>query len=126
MAVAVKFGVIFDNDGVLVDSEHISLKAYRQAIREQGVELREEDREDPGPQPPLDLGHVGREDPEPEGEEVVGDAVDPAAGASGVLGHRHRAFHEAELGEPFRRDAMKKPVVVAGIDPADMRPQPGV
>ncbi|UXU76423.1 MULTISPECIES: sulfoacetaldehyde acetyltransferase [unclassified Paracoccus (in: a-proteobacteria)] len=30
-----------------------------------------------------------------------------------------------ELGEPFRRDAMKKPVVVAGIDPADMRPQAG-
>jgi len=28
-----------------------------------------------------------------------------------------------ELGEPFRRDAMKKPVSVAGIDPADMRPQ---
>ena len=28
-----------------------------------------------------------------------------------------------ELGEPFRRDAMKKPVEVAGIDPADMRPQ---
>ena len=28
-----------------------------------------------------------------------------------------------ELGEPFRRDAMKKPVVVAGIDPDDMRPQ---
>ena len=28
-----------------------------------------------------------------------------------------------ELGEPFRRDAMKKPVVVAGINPADMRPQ---
>ncbi len=28
-----------------------------------------------------------------------------------------------ELGEPFRRDAMKAPVVVAGIDPADMRPQ---
>ncbi|MBB4124399.1 sulfoacetaldehyde acetyltransferase [Martelella radicis] len=26
-----------------------------------------------------------------------------------------------ELGEPFRRDAMKKPVSVAGIDPADMR-----
>jgi len=24
-----------------------------------------------------------------------------------------------ELGEPFRRDAMKKPVVIAGIDPAD-------
>lgn len=28
-----------------------------------------------------------------------------------------------ELGEPFRRDAMKKPVPVAGIDAADMRPQ---
>lgn len=28
-----------------------------------------------------------------------------------------------ELGEPFRRDAMKKPVVVAGIDKADMRQQ---
>ena len=28
-----------------------------------------------------------------------------------------------ELGEPFRRDAMKKPVPVAGIDPDDMRPQ---
>jgi sulfoacetaldehyde acetyltransferase len=31
-----------------------------------------------------------------------------------------------ELGEPFRRDAMKKPVSVAGINPADMRPQAGV
>jgi sulfoacetaldehyde acetyltransferase len=28
-----------------------------------------------------------------------------------------------ELGEPFRRDAMKKPVVIAGIDRADMQPQ---
>lgn len=28
-----------------------------------------------------------------------------------------------ELGEPFRRDAMKKPVEVAGISPADMQPQ---
>jgi len=28
-----------------------------------------------------------------------------------------------ELGEPFRRDAMKKPEVVAGIDKADMQPQ---
>ena len=28
-----------------------------------------------------------------------------------------------ELGEPFRRDAMKNPTVVADIDPADMRPQ---
>ena len=31
------------------------------------------------------------------------------------------AMINQELGEPFRRDAMKKPVVVAGIDPADMR-----
>ena len=28
-----------------------------------------------------------------------------------------------ELGEPFRRDAMKKPVRVAGIDAADMAAQ---
>ena len=28
-----------------------------------------------------------------------------------------------ELGDPFRRDAMKTPVKVAGIDPKDMRPQ---
>ncbi len=33
------------------------------------------------------------------------------------------ALLNQELGEPFRRDAMKKPVEVAGIDPADMRPQ---
>ena len=30
-----------------------------------------------------------------------------------------------ELGEPFRRDAMKKPVSVAGISQADMQPQQG-
>jgi len=30
-----------------------------------------------------------------------------------------------ELGEPFRRDAMKKPVAVAGINRDDMRPQAG-
>ena len=28
-----------------------------------------------------------------------------------------------ELGEPFRRDAMKKPVKVAGINKSDMKPQ---
>ena len=33
------------------------------------------------------------------------------------------AMINQELGDPFRRDAMKKPVAVAGIDPADMRPQ---
>ena len=31
-----------------------------------------------------------------------------------------------ELGEPFRRDAMKKPVRVAGINKEDMRPQKGL
>lgn len=35
------------------------------------------------------------------------------------------AMINQELGDPFRRDAMKKPVKVAGIDRADMRPQPG-
>ncbi len=33
------------------------------------------------------------------------------------------AMINQELGEPFRRDAMTKPVRVAGIDAADMRPQ---
>ena len=33
------------------------------------------------------------------------------------------AMINQELGEPFRRDAMKKPVAVAGIDARDMRPQ---
>ena len=36
------------------------------------------------------------------------------------------AMINQELGEPFRRDAMKKPVTVAGIDPRDMREQAGV
>ena len=31
------------------------------------------------------------------------------------------AMINQELGEPFRRDAMKRPVAVAGIDPADMK-----
>jgi sulfoacetaldehyde acetyltransferase len=33
------------------------------------------------------------------------------------------AMINQELGEPFRRDAMKKPVAVAGISKDDMRPQ---
>ena len=35
------------------------------------------------------------------------------------------AMINQELGEPFRRDAMKKPVEVAGIDSKDMQPQAG-
>ena len=33
------------------------------------------------------------------------------------------AMINQELGEPFRRDAMKKPVSIAGISKDDMRPQ---
>ena len=51
------------------------------------------------------------------------DAVD------GQMNRNETTFIEVvlnqELGEPFRRDAMKKPVKVAGVDPADMRPQAG-
>ncbi|MET1413525.1 sulfoacetaldehyde acetyltransferase [Roseibium sp. HPY-6] len=36
------------------------------------------------------------------------------------------AMLNQELGDPFRRDAMKKPVEVAGISASDMRPQAGV
>ncbi len=45
------------------------------------------------------------------------------------MNHRKTTLIEAminqELGEPFRRDAMKKPVAVAGISKDDMRPQKG-
>lgn len=37
--------VIFDNDGVLVDSEPISLLAYQRGIEEQGLKLTEADLE---------------------------------------------------------------------------------
>lgn len=43
------------------------------------------------------------------------------------MNHNETTFIEVllnqELGEPFRRDAMKKPVVVAGVNPADMHSQ---
>ena len=35
----------------------------------------------------------------------------------------HKAMINQELGEPFRRDAMKAPVAVAGISADDMRVQ---
>ena len=44
------------------------------------------------------------------------------AEASGVTTFIEVVLNQ-ELGEPFRRDAMKKPVVVAGVDREDMRPQ---
>ena len=59
--------------------------------------------------------------------------MDELSEALQYRGRRHQmkngvtTFIEAminqELGEPFRRDAMKKPVVVAGISKEDMRPQ---
>ena len=55
--------------------------------------------------------------------EALSDAVE------GQMDRRETTFIEVilnqELGEPFRRDAMKTPVKVAGIDPTDMRPQTG-
>ncbi len=80
-------------------------------------------------------------------EKVSYAAIATACGLEGVQVHSMdevtQALHQAlkaqkagkttfievllnqELGEPFRRDAMKKPVAVAGINPADMRPQVG-
>ena len=46
---------------------------------------------------------------------------DQAAGKTTLI----EAMINQELGEPFRRDAMKKPVEVAGISPNDMIPQAG-
>ena len=43
--------------------------------------------------------------------------VDQMAGKTTLI----EAMINQELGEPFRRDAMKKPVAVAGISRADMR-----
>jgi sulfoacetaldehyde acetyltransferase len=45
-----------------------------------------------------------------------------AAQADGVTTFIEVVLNQ-ELGEPFRRDAMKKPVAVAGIRSEDMRPQ---
>ncbi|PYF12687.1 sulfoacetaldehyde acetyltransferase [Rhodobacter viridis] len=53
--------------------------------------------------------------------EALRQALDDQKAGKTVL---IEALINQELGEPFRRDAMTKPVVVAGIDPADMRAQP--
>ena len=52
---------------------------------------------------------------------VLGEAVEAQArrGATTLI----EVILNQELGEPFRRDAMKKPVRVAGIDAGDMRAQ---
>jgi hypothetical protein len=60
----------------------------------------------------------------------MSSTVGPMKEACAAQGKRVTTFIEVilnqELGEPFRRDAMKKPVVVAGIDRKDMRPQQGL
>src|SRR3989304_4344877 len=47
-------------------------------------------------------GAVGTDPGEPEGEEVVGDPVDPPAGAARVLGDRNEAIDQAEPGEALQ------------------------
>jgi sulfoacetaldehyde acetyltransferase len=59
-----------------------------------------------------------------ETPEALAEAIRQAADAQGQgVTTFIEVLLNQELGEPFRRDAMKKPVRVAGIDPADMRPQ---
>ncbi|MEM7302067.1 MAG: sulfoacetaldehyde acetyltransferase [Pseudomonadota bacterium] len=57
-------------------------------------------------------------------QEALTEALDTAckAQSDGVTTFIEVILNQ-ELGEPFRRDAMKTPVEVAGIDPADFRPQ---
>jgi sulfoacetaldehyde acetyltransferase len=60
-----------------------------------------------------------------DGMEALSEALDKAINAQ--MKDKKTTFIEVvlnqELGEPFRRDAMKQPVQVAGIDPSDFRPQ---
>ena len=60
-----------------------------------------------------------------DGMDALAEALDKAIEAQ--MKDKVTTFIEVvlnqELGEPFRRDAMKKPVSVAGIDPSDFRPQ---
>ncbi|MEP3299956.1 MAG: sulfoacetaldehyde acetyltransferase [Pseudoruegeria sp.] len=54
--------------------------------------------------------------------EALNQAIkDQKAGKTTLI----EAMINQELGEPFRRDAMKQPVAVAGISADDMRPQKG-
>ncbi len=59
------------------------------------------------------------------GQDELTDALDKAINAQMKEGKTTfiEVMLNQELGEPFRRDAMKAPVAVAGIDPADMRRQ---
>ena len=57
--------------------------------------------------------------------DALSEALDKAIAAQ--MKDKKTTFIEVvlnqELGVPFRRDAMKQPVAVAGIDPADFRSQ---
>jgi sulfoacetaldehyde acetyltransferase len=59
------------------------------------------------------------------GTEALTEAL--RAAVKGQMENNETTFIECvlnqELGEPFRRDAMKKPISVAGISKSDMRPQ---
>ena len=59
------------------------------------------------------------------GQDALTDALNAAIDAQMKDGKTTfiEVMLNQELGEPFRRDAMKAPVAVAGIDPADMRRQ---
>jgi sulfoacetaldehyde acetyltransferase len=60
------------------------------------------------------------------GQDALTDALNAAIDAQMKDGKTTfiEVMLNQELGEPFRRDAMKAPVAVASIDPADMRQQP--
>ncbi|HCD78790.1 MAG TPA: sulfoacetaldehyde acetyltransferase [Alphaproteobacteria bacterium] len=60
------------------------------------------------------------------GQDALTDALNAAIDAQMKDGKTTfiEVMLNQELGEPFRRDAMKAPVAVAGIDPDDMRQQP--
>jgi len=74
-------------------------------------------------------GWIWREASVPLGVRLPGGRKKFCAAVEGRVERGEITFIEAilnqELGEPFRRDAMKKPVEVAGIDASDMRVQKG-
>jgi sulfoacetaldehyde acetyltransferase len=64
-------------------------------------------------------GRAGAYDGRTDSGAAARQSTDQMAGKTTLI----EALINQELGEPFRRDAMKKPVEVAGISRADMRPQ---
>jgi hypothetical protein len=57
------------------------------------------------PQPAVDLSPVSADQPEMEGEKIVRDPVDLAAGPIWVLGHRSYAFDQPKADEPVEGTA---------------------